>query len=163
MILQRGHLPPTREQTKIAMITADGSFTASIDEENYKFFEEPFFPKIDNLSDEWEKYIRNMFFIKASNVYPHIDENCRFDKPQINCITCSMFWVIKSESNLNLQVGTKSVRMSTGDYVVFPNAILHSVLSERNWIGAAAQVFVKVDKKVKEKVRFLIKNSEVFH
>lgn len=151
MIYESGHLKPTRSQVTYLRVYADESFCETPDgrfdynipcPEGYEFDES------------------TVTLITLKNVEPHDDPWVGMDPPGWNrgqedpptgwtydgpVDRRAVFWVadLPRHQELFLHVGTMAKRMRAGDWVIFDDRILHSVISNRKWYGCAYQLIPK--------------------
>ena len=75
---------------------------------------------------------------RMRNVVPHTDDYVGIGIPRSYV---AVFWLvdIPNGESLYLQVGRSARNMRQGDFVVFKDSVLHSVISDRVWRGCAYQ------------------------
>lgn len=72
----------------------------------------------------------------------------------------SLFWLLDNPSGkpIHLQVGSESIRLNTGDYVILNDAVMHCVVASNVWRGVAWQM-CHPDHDIKKKLRSLKQNQ----
>jgi hypothetical protein len=76
--------------------------------------------------------------LKLRNVEPHDDTWVGgYDEPVLPNRR-AVFWLLKGE--LIIHAALEYRRMKAGDFVVFNDGLVHSVLAKRQWLGAAWQL-----------------------
>ena len=138
MIYKVDFQKPTAAQRKVVRMRADGSLSACVSDLHV-------FPNFQGF----EVSQSDISAISGPCVHPHKDGWIQTEKePKIrrNC-----FWVLESTSCLYLHVGNAFTELLAGDYAVFDDSIVHSVISERKWWAVAYQL-IPIAKPVTRKV-----------
>lgn len=130
MIFETGTQQPTPAQRRMVREFADDSFTTKLPSD--------FGPLPCGLG--WRPDITTSVALRMRCVEPHTDEWVGTGKYPRRY--AAVFWVVDLPrfEELFLQVGTEAKRMRVGDFVVFKDSVLHSVISRRVWRGCAYQV-----------------------
>lgn len=148
MIYESGHQKPTSAQLAYVRSEADESFCSSASSE----FDMRIPCPTGYVFDP-----RTITLLTLKNVEPHDDPWVGADAPGWNrgredpppgwtydgpVNRRAMFWVVSLPrfQELFLHVGTMAKRMRAGDWVMFDDRILHSVISNRKWYGCAYQL-----------------------
>ena len=97
--------------------------------------------------------MKDATLLKLRNVEPHDDPWVGYEPhpfyPEVHGIDWTMdgpknrravFWLLHSPKPIHLVCGGQARCLKTGDYVVFNDSLMHCVLAERTWIGAAWQI-----------------------
>ena len=128
MIYEMGRQMPTPAQRRILREIADDSFTMSLP---IDFGSVP-------CGEKWKPDLTTRMAIRMRNVVPHTDDYVGIGRPRSYV---AVFWLvdIPNGEGLCLQVGGVARSMRQGDFVVFKDSVLHSVISDRVWRGCAYQ------------------------
>lgn len=143
MILESGSLKPTARQVKIVREWADDSFTCSFNKCDLEHFSKDVFPRPLCSRSHHEKMIGTAIQLTMKNVEPHCDEYMGDEFPNSKQFTASLFWVVHSREPIHLHAGLHFLAMSAGDWVVFPDSIVHSITATNKWYGVATQIIVE--------------------
>ncbi len=143
MILESGSLKPTARQVKIVRAWADDSFVSSINKCDLEHFSQDVFPRPPCSRSHHEKMMSTAIQLTMKNVGPHRDEYLGYEFPNSKQFTSSLFWVVHSPNPIYLHVGLHCLAMSVGDWVVFPDNIVHSITATNKWYGVATQIIVE--------------------
>jgi hypothetical protein len=129
MIYEMGRQMPTPAQRRILREIADDSFTMSLP---INFGDVP-------CGEKWKPEMSTSTAICMRNVVPHTDDWIGANPVPRRHAT--VFWLvdIPNREGLYLQVGGVARFMRQGDFVVFKDSVLHSVISDRVWRGCAYQ------------------------
>lgn len=140
MIFQKGHLAPSKQHLLEAKKNADESFCVVSSAEFLAGC-----PQING----WVPAERGATLLTLKNVEPHEDpwvgmasDEHDFDGPKNRR---ALFWVLAVSGHavnghIHFQCGRKAERLAPGDWVVFDDRIMHSVITDRKWYGAASQL-----------------------
>lgn len=113
----------------------DDSFCMTV---NGDFYDE-FCPLPKGYVYDYQTAIR----LKMRNVEPHTDFQLN-DTPEGYEYAGSVFCAMTMRCPyIYLQVGESYVKLSKGQWVMFDDRILHSVIAEKEWSGVSVQVFRK--------------------
>jgi hypothetical protein len=128
MIYVMGRQMPTPAQRRIVREIADDSFTKSLP---IDFGDVP-------CGEKWEPDLTTRTAIRMRNVVPHTDDYVGIGRPRSYV---AVFWLvdIPNGKGLYLQVGGVARYMRQGDFVIFKDTVLHSVISDFVWSGCAYQ------------------------
>jgi hypothetical protein len=133
MIYEMGRQMPTPAQRRILREIADDSFTMSLP---IDFGNVP-------CGEKWEPDMSTSTAFRMRNVPPHTDRRSPGDYVGISRPRnyVAVFWLVDMPNGegLYLQVGGVARSMRQGDFVVFKDSVLHSVISDRVWRGCAYQ------------------------
>jgi hypothetical protein len=141
MILFKGNQKPRPWQLKEAVANADESFCTTASDD---FAEQ--LPVVDNRVPQGFPIL-----LKLKTVEPHSDPWVGYsDDEPIRPDRLAIFWLLKGD--LCLQVANDYTRMQAGDFVLFNDALVHSVVATKTWLGAAWQL---------EKLPFKLKADEL--
>jgi len=128
MIYSTGYQLPTTRQNAHVKNRADGTFASQI--KDWTIF--------DNVPGCEIGEIESAIALKAKCVEPHTDPWVGYgDEPKKYL---SVFWLIKSSSGLIIQVGNDAKRLLAGEFIVFDDRVMHSVVSKNTWYGMAYQI-----------------------
>jgi len=129
MIYEMGRQMPTPAQRRILREIADDSFTMSLP---IDFGNVP-------CGEKWKPDMSTSTAICMRNVVPHTDD--WIGANPVPRRHANVFWLvdIPNREGLYLQVGGVARFMRQGDFVVFKDSVLHSVISDRVWRGCAYQ------------------------
>jgi hypothetical protein len=130
MIFETGTQRPTTKQKRIVREIADSSFTALLP---IDFGNLP-------VGTGWRYSYGNAIAIKMRCVDPHRDDFVGIGQAPRKY--AAVFWLtsILKYERIAVQVGTKSITMGEGDFMVFDDRVLHCVCSDLVWRGCAYQV-----------------------
>lgn len=129
MIFETGTQHPTSAQRRMVRAIADGSFTATLPQD---------FGRVP-CGGSWKHDATTGIALRMRCVEPHQDDWVGAGKYTRRY--AAVFWLVDMPTSevLILQVGTVAQRMKPGDFVVFKDSVLHSVISKRVWRGCAYQ------------------------
>ena len=128
MIYKKERFPPTSAEKKENRLRGDESFSnycSSVFGRNLPEYEGR---KLD---------FNSMILLNCKNVEPHKDPyvvNSARKEPKKRA---AIFWL--TEGELHIQCGDFCEKMKSGDYIVFDDSIMHCVVADKKWRGAAAQ------------------------
>lgn len=130
MIFEAGTQHPTPAQRRMVREIADDSFTTTLPQD---------FGCVP-CGSKWRHDATTGVALRMRCVEPHTDDWVGAGKYPRRY--AAVFWVVDLPrfEELFLQVGTEAKRMRAGDFVVFKDSVLHSVISKRVWRGCAYQV-----------------------
>lgn len=130
MIFATGTQQPTLAQRRTVRELADDSFTRTLPSD---FGPLPCGPS-------WKPDLTTGVALRMRCVEPHTDDWVGSGKYPRRY--AAVFWLVDMPKfeELFLQVGAEAKRMRVGDFVVFKDSVLHSVISKRMWRGCAYQV-----------------------
>lgn len=130
MIFETGTQHPTPAQRRMVRDIAEDSFTATLPQD---FGSVP-------CGSKWRHDATTGIVLRMRCVEPHTDDWVGAGKYPRRY--AAVFWVVDLPrcEELFLQVGTEAKRLRAGDFVVFKDSVLHSVISKRVWRGCAYQV-----------------------
>lgn len=136
MIFETGTQHPTAAQRRMIREIADDSFATTLPQD---FGSMP-------CGSGWKHDITTGVALRMRSVEPHTDDWLGDGKYPRLC--AAVFWLVDLSKfdHIFLQVGTEARRMQLGDFVVFKDSVLHSVISNHVWRGCAYQV--RPDRKV---------------
>jgi hypothetical protein len=138
VILETGHLTPMTWQVKEARGYADESFCTM----SSKVFCGNL-PKVAGLHMADQPVL-----LKLRNVGPHEDPWVSGRPEEAPQDRRAIFWMLEGKSPLHLHVGTQAARLSPGDWVLFDDSIMHSVVCASPWRGAAFQLTPRVQRPI---------------
>lgn len=133
MIYQRGTLTPTKAQLAEARARADSTFTSRGSSDFCSRL-----PAFEGYRDA-----DSLILLKLRNVVPHSDDWVSEGKaPRVRR---ALFWLLQGGGNalherLTFGCGKQHITMAPGDFVIFNDSVDHWVMSEKTWLGAAAQL-----------------------
>jgi hypothetical protein len=127
-IIKTGFFQSTRTQRKIIKSLADSSFSRQLPMDFLGKFSFPEY-EINNTSG---------IGLKLKHVEPHEDYWTGCGNPRKHV---AIFWLIECPHGARFQIhiGRQKHRMTQGDFIIFDDRIMHSVYSEKTWIGCAYQ------------------------
>jgi hypothetical protein len=129
MLFAKGNLEPSKAQLVKLQVSATTDFTERAPKE---FFQ----PTLDMmLYGEEHTEFETPVLIKGKNVYPHTDPWCGRRPEPIE--RRNLFWLAKypRDRYLEFYYGNDSCRMTGGDWVIFDDSIVHSLISKYTWYG----------------------------
>lgn len=130
MIYMKDHLKPLKEQVADAVARGDDSFCTLGDSSAFSRH----LPAYRNM-----RPAQGLIVLSLRNVQPHNDDYVGDgDEVPETRDRRAIFWLLKG--TLHIQVANDYKRMEAGDFVVFNDAMTHSVIAERRWYGAAWQL-----------------------
>lgn len=130
MIYTSGHLKPLKSQVADALTRADDSFCTLA---AAGFVDH--LPTFNNMPRANDPIVLTLTVCE-----PHDDDFLGdFDDAPAIRDRRAIFWLLKG-SGVYVQVANDSKRMDAGDFIVFNDAMTHSVIAKRKWYGAAWQL-----------------------
>lgn len=131
-----GTLKPTKAQLAEARRRAVMHEFCNVASEEFNYF----CPEMRIYGES--THFHETVLLKSKSVQPHTDPwlgsgllaDCNTQR--------NIFWLMHSLSGspIYLQVGNDARKMYPGDWVVFDDSVMHSVVSDVTWLGAATQV-----------------------
>jgi hypothetical protein len=129
MIYIKGNFKPLKSQIQEAVTRGDNSFCNVVQP---VFMEHT--PKFLDMIPADPAIVLGM-----RNVEPHQDEYLgQFEGIPETCDRRAIFWLLRGK--LHIQVANDYKRMEAGDFIVFNDAMTHSVIATTKWFGAAWQL-----------------------
>jgi hypothetical protein len=129
MIYQTGYQKPTAAELRAVKAVADDSFCTNAPSHVVPPCPAPW--KFDRLTS---------IALRLKTVEPHTDDwsGSFSNKPRSYA---AVFWLMHVNDNdcIYLQIGNTAERLRAGDFVVFDDRIMHSVVARHTWIGCAYQ------------------------
>ena len=131
MIIETGRQAPTPAQRRIVRVVADDSFMSSLPKD------------IGDVpcGDMWRHDVSSGITLRMRSVDPHKDDWVGGGpRPRRYA---AVFWLVdmsRYSLPIILKVGAVIHKMVPGDYVIFDDRVLHSVVAHNVWYGCAYQV-----------------------
>ena len=130
MLIASGNLKPSKEQIARIKGLATNDFTRIVSAE---FFQ----PTLDMMlyGEKHTEFESNATLVKGKNISPHTDPWCgKYPEP---IERRNLFWLAKypRDRYLEFYYGNDSCRMTGGDWVIFDDSIVHSLISKYTWYG----------------------------
>lgn len=129
MIDQHGYLKPSRLFLKTVKGYADDSFTSAITDDITEFL-----PKIDR----WVPWITTNVCLRMKCVTAHMDDDVRPDFPKRRNPRRNLFWLMGG-GPVHLHVANDQKVLIPGEWVLFDDNLMHSVIAYKTWFGLAVQ------------------------
>ena len=131
MIIETGRQLPTPAQKRMVRAVADDSFMNSLPKD------------IGNVpcGDRWRHDVTTGITLRMRSVDPHKDDWVGCGPRPLRY--AAVFWLVdmpRYSLPIILQVGAVIHKMVPGDYVIFDDRVLHSVVAHNVWYGCAYQV-----------------------
>ena len=130
---QENYLP--KDLVKHAKKRADGSFCCPLHEDDYEFGLLPKLPTGLIYSGH------SGMMLKLRNCEPHTDFQVGEDVEGYRYVGTS-FGLLYGKGII--QVADYYTKLSAGDWILFDDTKLHSVQSDKTWVGVSVQVLQKV-------------------
>jgi hypothetical protein len=128
MIDQHGYLKPSGLFLKTVRNYADDSFTSTITDDITEFL-----PKIDR----WVPVIRTNVCLRMKCVPAHMDDAMP-DFPSRNSPRRNLLWLMGG-GPVHLHVANDQKVLIPGEWVLFDDNLMHSVIAYKTWFGLAVQ------------------------
>lgn len=90
----------------------------------------------------WERVPGTLTALKLKAVEPHVDPWVGDSPEPDGDDRRAVFMVVKGpkQGYVHLQAGLDATRMSEGDFVLFDDRVMHSVVATHTWVGIAWQL-----------------------
>jgi hypothetical protein len=128
VIYLRGYHRPLKSQVEEAQKYGDDEFTTLASKDFTSNL-----PKIEDREPD-----QNAILLKLRHVEPHDDPWVSNGEEPTQPDRRAVFWLLKGD--LHLQVANSYWHMHAGDFAVFNDALVHSVVATRQWLGSAWQL-----------------------
>lgn len=148
MIYKFGTLKPTKAQLAEARRRAVMHEFCNVASEDFNYF----CPEMRIYGEDTS--FQETILLKNKNVQPHTDPWVGSGLLTDGTIQRNIFWLMHSPSDtpIYLQVGNDARKMYPGDWVIFDDSTMHSVVSDITWIGAATQIAKVIKDEVNEEL-----------